>query len=204
MRKAIRTGLVAALVVGWMGAGAAVARPIFFDDFESGLGRWTGKSTSYAAVITDPESSGNSVLSFSNTNTAGDIFSDAISVSQYQDIVLTYDYLGLTSPIGGGIIGFNDGTLSGLTPPTNWIASHVGNGSYPDVHTDDGAWDSYSVTFNTGKYTSIRLVIEDWQGASGYNAHFDNVRLTVVPLPSAAWMGLGLLAVLGAARRRRR
>src|SRR2546427_9051552 len=71
------------------------AQQIFFDDFESGLGQWTGKSggAHHGVTVADPLASGHgNVLAFTALNQAGDIFSTAL-LSGSGPLMLSFDYL---------------------------------------------------------------------------------------------------------------
>ena len=192
---------------------AAGAGTIFSDDFESGtLAKWWQKGNSQAVVEPEFTGSTNQILTFTGSNTAGDLFTakETIPVSLNQLYTLSFDHWGPAGATHGGLVGWNDGSLDGRTPPTTWIAGTTGNGSYPGILVNDGSWHSYSLTIDPGDFevlypgsshpTHIGLVVEIWRGASG-SAKFDNFRVSTVPVPSAVWMGLGLLALLGAGRR---
>ena len=55
-----------------------------------------------------------------------------------------------------------------------------------------------------GKLTEEDRAFDAGLGVWRHDGNIYKATLTIVPLPAAAWMGLGLLAVLGAIRRRRR
>ncbi len=64
------------------------------------------------------------------------------------------------------------------------------------------SWSAYETqTFNFTGFTDLSSV--SW-GQSNPGHQFDNLVLAVVPLPPAAWMGLGMLGGLGLIRRLRR
>jgi len=201
----MRTPALLVLALALFLASPAFAGTVFFDDFQGGnLDKWTGTGGGghNALLVTDPHDGSNTSIYFSAVNSAGDIFEgSAVAVGVGTLLTLEFDYMGPIGLEGGGYIGYSAGTPGSHT----WL---LGTGSVSGAKpllVDDGAWHSYSITFNSN-YSSVRVMIEDFSGpnSTAFNAYFDNVRLSVVPLPAAAWMGLGLLGLLGAARRIRR
>jgi hypothetical protein len=174
---------------------------LFFDDFESDLSEWVGKSgttsDAHGVIVPDPLQS-DQALTFTQLNGAGDIFGPITPVdsptNQYR---LSFDYLGLFQGEGnpddlGGFIGTTAGWLAGTSN-----ASNGGN-----ILQDNGQWNSYSFLFEADAPVQVR--IEDFSGSGGIpgDAYFDNVRLeavlpeTPVPEPltilgSATALGIG-------------
>lgn len=191
--------------------GPAMAASVFSDNFESGLGLWTGKSggTTSGQIVDDPVNNGNHVLHFTDTVIAGDIFSSQpFATNPNQMYCLSFDFLGMPGQgvkDSGGFIGYSEGT------PGNhqWLAGteseYINAGS--TVLDDKVGWKHYNVLFKPA-FSSIRVMLEDFDyagdvaGGVARDAYFDNIRVTAVPLPAAGWAGLGLLGVMGIIRRR--
>jgi hypothetical protein len=188
--------------------------PLFFDDFESGLGQWTGRGggANNGMTIPDPLSSGHgNVLEFTALDIGGDMFSKtAFTLSGI--VSISFDYLGLpqqghTSNLGG-FLGYS----YSLSPQQGgvdnfWLAAT--DPTYPGIQLqliDDGTWHHYSVQFGSSAALPFHIMLEQLNGANGLpgQALFDNVALNVVPEPSlAAFGGLAIGAVLLRARARR-
>ena len=148
------------------------AESLFFDDFESGLSAWP--ISSHGVVVDDPLMPGNSVLSFTGTDAAGDAFSpEFIAHSNYR-FVLTFRYLGLvddqpTPDNLGGYIGYCDGP----NIQEDWLGGTDLCDSEDFEMIDDGQWHSYAFEFSpydlfTEPFTTIRLMVEDWNGGAGH------------------------------------
>jgi hypothetical protein len=119
MKKTILILPAKLLALAWLTTAfpAAAVGP-FLDDFESGLGQWTGRpSTAYSGqLMPDPLSSGHGqVLCFTNLNSGGDLFvSNPIALSGLVNV--SFDYLGL--PALGGAPGDLGGFLGIIYSPT--------------------------------------------------------------------------------------
>lgn len=216
MRNLFRT-LVSSVIGVAVLTGALPTRAAgFMDDFESGLGKWTGKDggAHHGIIVTDPLASGRGgVLSFSDFGSGGDIFSlNQISISG--SFELSFDYLGL--PASGSVPGNLGGFLGiaySLHPVAEgtdviWYAGTID--SYPGLLiplADDGVWHHYSVTLDGTALGAFRLTLEDYVGSGGNcdDSYFDNITLTsVTPVPEpsvAATTLLGLLLAFVAVRR---
>jgi len=181
----------------------AVATParagftLFADSFESGnLKQWIGKLglPHHGQIVPDPLNSANHVLTFTDVNAAGDIFSAApISVDALpRRFILSFDFLGL--PIGG-VAPSEYGGFAGVTTDPDGVLPHYWlAGTYlPALNvptsvatalTADGQWHHYEVDFTevvmANHLTSFQLMLEDWydRGCIPGDVYFDNVRLT--------------------------
>lgn len=216
MKRPFQTsvGIVAGitLMAGGLSAGAAG----FSEDFEGGLGQWTGKygGSHSGMIVADPLSSGRgSVLTFSDVTYGGDIFT-AYPILFSGSTVISFDYLGLAIPCStpGDLGGFL-GTALTLNPVNEgadhiWYAATKNN--YPGLAVslaDDGAWHRYQICIEGESFGSFRLMMEDFvfSGGGSGDVYFDNISVTStsnsVPEPTAA--SLAILGALAAALRRR-
>lgn len=162
------------------------AATVFFDDFESDLSAWVGKSggTHNGQIVEDPLNTGNQVLNFTDLNSAGDIFSAVSFSSTSGKYRLSFDYLGLAQPGSvpndlGGFAGYS----FGLPGSHTWLAGTSNFSGAAPILEDDGIWRSYALTFNTPN--DVRVMLEDFSGSGGIagDAYFDNVKLEAVPEP---------------------
>jgi PEP-CTERM motif len=176
-------------------------------DFETGLSGWTERNPALpsAEIVADPLTSGRgNVLTFQRVGSSGTLFSVDTSSSADGRFVLSFDYLGIppqgaAPTYSGGYIG----VVRGMDEPGAWIG---GAGSYASriALIDDSAWHSYTYTFTSEWGGSLRVMVEDWDGAGtvARNAFFDNISLQAVPEPtSIALVGLALLAMGASAKR---
>ena len=179
------------------------AQESFFDDFETGLSQWTGKwgGPHTGTIVDDPIRPGNKVLSFTATNSGGDIFGTDVTVLPGDTHILSFEYLGL--PGMGGVPDNLGGTI-GIAEDTperhRWLA---GTSTLPgsciedDPLVDDGQWRSYSIVFDVfvsapgqchffttvpPSNDTIRLMVEDYLDIAG-DVFFDNVRLERMAAP---------------------
>ena len=200
-------------------AAGAFAGTLFFDDFQSGnLAGWTGKSGDDAAhhgiLVDDPlaPQSGNKVLSFTETNLGGDIFTESAFSSSSGYYLLSFDYLGKRPenaqyqiPSGGlgGFIGLSQAFPGGH----DWIAGTDASAN-PDYLIEDveDAWQHYEFVIQLSG--DLHVMLEDFY-TSGYgvldyagDVYFDNVKLSSVPVPAAVWLlGSGLVGLFGVRRK---
>lgn len=189
------------------------ASPVFMDDFESGLGQWTGKSggAHNGVIVPDPLRPGNNCLTFTDLNTDGDIFAtpDGLTLIPGQLYTLSLEYLGQASPESspddfGGYAGLADDLI-----PTNvhWIYATADlDADIPLV--DDDEWHGYSFdfiwdpSFVSGVDDVVQIVLMDslFSGGRPADAFFDNILLT--PEPAGATLGILMLGVVAISRRR--
>ena len=187
---------------------------LFQDNFENGLGKWTGSSggSTSGVIVQDPlgTSRGNA-LTFTSFSYTGDIFTASkISTAGYGAIHVSFDYLGMYGG-SGGFVGVATGNpfIAG-----GWIAGvdqSAANGSgFTGIGiSNDGSWHNYDIDItsmlNANSLNGFYLIAEDW-GDSGRSqgTYFDNIKVTgSVPEPSSlSLMALSGLAVALGRRRR--
>jgi len=190
---------------------------VFSENFESGLGRWTGLQgvPTTGLTIADPLGTRGNVLTFSGLSYQGDIFTaEKIALSSFGFVKVKFDYLGKAvsnSPSDnfGGFLGIAT-TLA--TNSGAWLAGtdqSAANGmGFTGIHLkDDGTWHSYEIDVTSlvqnNSLDGFFLKMEDW-GASGSvgDVYFDNIVVSV-PEPSSLSLLLAGGAVLMAGRRRK-
>ncbi|MBL4808859.1 MAG: PEP-CTERM sorting domain-containing protein [Phycisphaerales bacterium] len=191
----------------------ASAGVIFSDNFESGLGLWTGKNGGphSGILVNDPLGSSNTVLKFSQLIYAGDMFTvDALTLDPNETYRLSFDYLGLNNEFGqnnndtGGYVGFSVDMPGSHS--WHWATGSVSGAS--DVLIDDGQWNSYAFDFTVadlGIGNTVRLMLEDFSGSGGGSgdALFDNFQIATTPVPAPGAIALlGLGGLLTTKRRR--
>jgi PEP-CTERM motif len=175
-------------------------------DFEGDLSAWTERNPAAPTgmLVADPLGSGRGqVLTFQLAGSTGTLFSQMVT-SPNAKFLLTFDYLGLyaggPNPTDlGGYIGVVNATGSG-----QWVG---GTGSHPTPINliDDGLWRTHTYSFTSEVGSSLRVMLQDWDGSGRTvrDAHFDNITLTSVPEPtSLALVALALAAVGATAKRR--
>jgi len=205
--KAIITTTIAAIA-----ACSANADVIFQDNFESGLGQWTGKNNRahHGKLVIDPFNNENTVLTFSKKISAGDMFANQIlTLDPDETYNISFDYLGLaknhTRPGDtGGYVGFSVGTPSRHS--WQWATGSVSGAK--DVLIDDGQWHSYNFEFTAADLAignSVRLMLEDFSGSRGTHgdAYFDNFTVAPATIPAQGTFALLTLGGLLTTRRRR-
>jgi hypothetical protein len=176
------------------------AQVVFSDDFEGGLGQWSGKNLGghSGVIVVDPHNPENHVVTFMQTTDRGDIFSQEIHVTNGEMLVLHFDYLGLpvvNSIPGsyGGFVGYADDT----DPETQrgcWLAATDPISEADPILIDDGTWHSYTVIFDpydifTPVGGVIRIKVQDHIDPTG-DVFFDNFlveRLGPVATKESTW-----------------
>lgn len=200
---------ILALVIVLGLAGVAPAN-LFNENFQGDLSAWVGQggvpSAHHGMIVSDPHDATNKVLTFTQTNLGGDIFTTAagFTLASGQEYTVSFKYLG--DPSQGGTIG-DLGGYAGLS--AGFPGSHLWyygtnnvSGAQP-VLVDDGQWHSYSYAFTAplsiGNH--IHLMFEDFY-APNYNlinkagdVYFDDISL--VPVPGAVLLGILGLSVVG-------
>lgn len=208
-RQVARLTLIATLLLPVM---VPAAIPGFSEDFESGLGQWTGRAggSHSGQIVADPLASGNGgVLNFTSLIAGGDMFaSSALSLSG--PIEISFDYLGL--PALGGVPGDLGGFLGiaySLNPTADGVDIfwYAGTQFYPGLVVDlvdDGLWHRYSFQLDASALPPFHLILEDYFGSGGVagDALFDNI--TVTPVPEPTTFSLAALAGVLTARMARR
>ena len=160
-------------------------------------------------TFSDPLNSANKVLTFQVPFFAGSIFSNDTVASPSGSYTMSFDYLGLARRFStAGDLGGYIGVSSPNKLDQLWMGG-TGSWATPLNLIDDGAWHSYTYTFNAPGWltTPLRLMIEDWIGSGLItgDAYFDNVQLRSNPIPeptSLALVGLALAAASVVSRRR--
>ena len=182
-------------------AAASVSRGdwiVFQDNFESGtLDQWIGKSGDppHGLIVTDPLNPSNQVLTFTQVNFSGDMFSASpINLSLPRHYVLKFDFLGVPDPANpfrgnGGFIGL-------AAAPTSDSQQFWIGGTYEfalntppsvaTVLTVDGAWHHYEIDFTeviqANGLSQALLMLEDWFNFDSVpgDAFFDNVSVVAL------------------------
>ena len=178
------------------------ATQFFFDNFESGLGQWVGKSggPGDGITVTDPVNAGHgNVLTFTALNNSGDIYTTS-TLSPGQGFVLSFDYLGLPNLGGnsndlGGFIGIS-ANLNPFNLGTDhfWLAGTENNYGVVQVLPGDGAWHHYDLLISGSPLASFHVMIQDYDFSGGVpgDVFFDNVTVSSIPEPR-------ILSLLGGA-----
>jgi hypothetical protein len=204
--------ILSLLALGYQSASMADV-VLFEDNFESGLGKWTGSSggPTSGLLVQDPLATSRvNVLTFTSFSYTGDIFAASkISTVGYDVIHVSFDYLGMYEGSGGfvGVATGNPfvagGWIAGVDQSAANGAGFIGIGI-----SNDGSWHNYNIDITSMiKWNSLNdfyLIAEDW-GDSGrsHGAYFDNIKVTgSVPEPSSLSL-LVLGGVVVALRRRR-
>lgn len=197
-----------------LSASLAEAQTLLYEGFEGDLSNWTGKEygSHHGIIVTDPLAPGNQVLSFSEVDNAGDVFSiPAMDLQLGSTYTFSIDYLGLAVP---GSTPDDFGGFAGLAGDVNdiWAGGAWFFGtraSYGDVveHLiDDGQWRTYSYTFVWDRALlydtlddTVHVYIEDHvtSGPSVGDVFFDNVSISTVPIPEPSTIILLTMGAVG-------
>ncbi len=228
-RLAIRSRLAALAVVALLSlASSAAAGTVTWTDWTSGT---TGTSGTVSGTMGGVSVTYTGDVTFFQTGGGINYFSHAVTKFPYTSATVSNDptaaeMIGLS---GAGITNTVTFSSAVLNPVMALVS--VGRPSYAVTYDFDGApfsilsqdtgyWGGGTSSFTTaagdkligleahgviqfqGSFTSISWTTsptEYWHGVT-----FGDLGPPVVPLPPAAWMGLGLLGGLGLLRRRRR
>lgn len=168
---------------------SGLSATLFYEDFENGLDKWTGKTNGphSGIVVQDPLSSGrNNVITFTNLTGAGDLFT-INRFSSENEVEIQFDYLGLEKPgsVPGNLGGFI-GTSSNLFDENEiWLAGT--SEAYPVLNQliDDGQWHQVTVKIDGPLLGTFHLKLEDWVDARGVpgDIYFDNILIKVMVEP---------------------
>jgi hypothetical protein len=197
-----QTSLLFGIAMVFFLATFANATPVFMEDFESGsLNQWTGKSQgAHNGQIVDDPLQQDHAMNFTETNSAGDIFTsvNSFSAGKYE---ISFDYLGTSDDNdSGGYVGISQGFPG--SHQWLWATGTVSNAQ--DVLIDDGAWHSYNFSFEAAY--DFNLMLEDFRnGGVAGDAYFDNIEMSAVPEPGTfVLLGFGLLGAIGYCRKFRK
>jgi len=178
---------------------------LFDEDFESDLSSWG--VLGHGVLVADPLAPSNQVLSFTQTNAGGDMWSIPLAVDLSSTYVLSFRYLGNA---GGEDTG---GYLWLWDPEQGYPVVSPTWGTQPENSQfeliDDGAWHLYQHEFTIAEIFDsssgyIQVVVEDWNGSAGVNpppniagdAFFDDIQiyeLGAVENEAASWGGIKTL-----------
>jgi hypothetical protein len=187
MKKLI---LAALLVVS--AAGQAMAATTYFTENFANLSAWTtrGANQSFASVS-------DNVLSFSQGNSAGDIYTTATFTGGF----VNFDYLGASAVDGGGYVGFSEGL------PGNhvWLAGSSTTYGTPTNLINDGTWHHYSLALTGTGHVMLEQFANNTPGQGQFRSlSVTDVAVAAVPEPETYAMLLAGLGMMGAIARRRK
>lgn len=184
--------LAALLCVG--AVGPSMATVTYFSENFADLSAWTPNTPSYASV------SGN-VLSFSQGNSGGDIYTTASFTGGF----VNFDYLGAQDFDSGGYVGFSQGFPGNHT----WLAGSSSSFVTPVTLINDDTWHHYSIALTgTG-----HIMLEQFASNIPGQALFRSLSVTdvadagtvdaTVPEPETLALMLTSLGLMAAVRRRK-
>jgi hypothetical protein len=175
----------------------------FRERFEGDLSNWIGKhgGEHHAIIVDDPIRPQNHVVTFTQIDYAGDIFSPEITLEPGDVCELSFEYLGILGPGCvpdnlGGAIGFSDQFVEINSFSGRFLAATdlgtPNSGIDDDPLIDDGKWHKYKIKFDpfesgyrwydgSPENNTIRVTLEDWLGAGGVagDVFFDDIVLKV-------------------------
>ena len=196
---------------------------VFFDDFESDLSQWNFPSPNLHGIlgahmsITEDESfEGSGSATFDTLIKGGSAFTDRIAVTEGSTYRLQIAHKGLVGTTRAGWVGFNLFSSNGdasyirekwmmgpkATDDFETIGAIKPNGTFDmavfspanNLIWDGADWGFYEASFTipAGDVNYLSLKMEGTP-----DVFFDNVRLELIPEPSAAFLALfGLLGLL--------
>ena len=100
----MKNKFIIVLAVTLISCGASIAGPtLFSDDFESGLGQWVGIDGTSAShngiIVTGAPANTTNVLTFTSTNSGGDIFASQLISHTGAPITIDFDYRGVLARV---------------------------------------------------------------------------------------------------------
>jgi hypothetical protein len=199
LKKKRDSWLIVVGAIATLTCSTAFADMLFQDDFESDLSAWTGKTgdVHHGVIVDDPLNAGNHVLTFTQKNAYGDIFTtQAFDLVAGQEYIVSFDYLGFDGKTPGHSGGFAG--LSSDYPGTHiWYYGTTSTSQANPILIGDGQWHHYDYTFTAPLKIgdSIHLMFEDFIGIGG-DAYFDNIAFHA-PVPGALLLGSMGLSLAG-------
>jgi RHS repeat-associated protein len=166
---------------------------IFFEDFESDLSKWTGRTSSngqHSGVIQSDPLETDHALAFESVISGGDFFTKQGLTLPGHSYRLSFDYLGLPK-VGsqpgdyGGFIGYSKDFEPAGFDTFRWLAGTDTTSQADPSLIDDGTWHHYSIDFKGfSDGNPFHLMLEDFRGIPG-DAFFDNLRVEALPTTAA-------------------
>ena len=180
---------------------------LFIEAFENdNLDQWIGKPNQdhHGQIVADPTGIDNNVLNFTETNTAGDIFTSNRISNANAPITISFDYYGEVK--GNGFLGIELDNGDRI-----WLAGDSTSWSPPEDKprllelANNGSWGNYEIEVSPAYDFSIMIEDLGYDGNfTASDAYFDNIRVTaVVPVPGAFLLGGIGVGIVGWVKRRR-